>query len=358
MSTPIAINCSLSTNAFLATVGAGHIHHPEKEIAGKDAISHRRGVLVIPGLAFYRSGSSEVVGTMTTTARRDSIGHVTKAHVNLMTDTIIANLPLDGLRSVMRSVLTTDPLFTSAFEAHTRKYLQKATIPTPEEFFACNEELGWHTTPSFDQAQQLVRAGLGCGLVFESLQQIRLIVDQAADVSIDPASTGGQKLASRLISVDGDIVQAITAVQKALNEPTGQRGLTSAEQADIDSLYQSLLRCSDAWTRNNQEFFLDRSLSLVAEVSGQYHPPDSSVEDAPTSVTNGYDGSLIETFELSGVTLPRLFSGLWQLSSPSWGVASRAKIFQQFSTFVHKGYTAFDMADHYGDAEILFVCRP
>lgn len=292
---------------------------------------------------------------MAATAGRDSIGHVNKAHVNLMTDTVIANLPSDGLRSVMRSVLTTDPLFTSTFEEHTRRYLQKAAIPTPEELFVYIQGVGWHTTPSFDQAQQLVRAGLGCGLGFESLQQIRLIVDQAADVSIDPTSPAGQKLALRLISVDGDIVQAITAVQKALNDPTGQRGLTMAEQADIDSLYQSLLHCHDAWTRKDQEFFLDRSLGLVAELSGQYHPQDTSVDDTPPPVTNGHGGSAIETFEVSGVTLPRLFSGLWQLSSPSWGVASRAKIFQQFSIFVQKGYTAFDMADHYGDAEILFV---
>jgi aryl-alcohol dehydrogenase-like predicted oxidoreductase len=58
---------------------------------------------------------------------------------------------------------------------------------------------------------------------------------------------------------------------------------------------------------------------------------------------------------MAGIQLPRLFSGLWQLSSPAWGIAPRSKIMQQFSKHVESGLTAFDMADHYGDAEILFV---
>jgi hypothetical protein len=29
---------------------------------------------------------------------------------------------------------------------------------------------------------------------------------------------------------------------------------------------------------------------------------------------------------------------------------------EHFSNHVQRGFTAFDMADHYGDAEIIFVC--
>lgn len=31
---------------------------------------------------------------------------------------------------------------------------------------------------------------------------------------------------------------------------------------------------------------------------------------------------------------------------------------EQFSSYVRQGFTAFDMADHYGDAEIIFICPP
>ncbi|KAH9894998.1 Aldo/keto reductase [Cubamyces lactineus] len=61
-----------------------------------------------------------------------------------------------------------------------------------------------------------------------------------------------------------------------------------------------------------------------------------------------------ETFHLGGIALPRLFTGLWQLSSNSWGSAPAAKIRRQMANYAANGYTAFDMADHYGPAEILF----
>ncbi|KAI0823304.1 Aldo/keto reductase [Trametes gibbosa] len=62
----------------------------------------------------------------------------------------------------------------------------------------------------------------------------------------------------------------------------------------------------------------------------------------------------LETFQLGTFVLPRLFTGLWQLSSNSWGSAPAAKVRRQMGRYVENGYTAFDMADHYGPAEILF----
>ncbi|KAI1926895.1 hypothetical protein LOZ64_000025 [Ophidiomyces ophidiicola] len=62
-----------------------------------------------------------------------------------------------------------------------------------------------------------------------------------------------------------------------------------------------------------------------------------------------------ETFVLAGRAVPRLFVGLWQLSSPAWGSAPRSRILADFARYVDAGFTAFDMADHYGDAELLFM---
>ncbi|KAJ7113221.1 NADP-dependent oxidoreductase domain-containing protein [Mycena epipterygia] len=60
------------------------------------------------------------------------------------------------------------------------------------------------------------------------------------------------------------------------------------------------------------------------------------------------------TFQLGPFTAPRLFTGLWQLSSNAWGTAPVSKIRQAMGHHVDLGYTAFDMADHYGSAELIF----
>ncbi|RDB22077.1 Flagellar radial spoke protein 5 [Hypsizygus marmoreus] len=61
-----------------------------------------------------------------------------------------------------------------------------------------------------------------------------------------------------------------------------------------------------------------------------------------------------ETFRLGPFITPRLWTGLWQLSSNAWGSASVAKIRQGMARHVEQGYIAFGIADHYGSAEIIF----
>ncbi|OCH86359.1 Aldo/keto reductase [Obba rivulosa] len=61
-----------------------------------------------------------------------------------------------------------------------------------------------------------------------------------------------------------------------------------------------------------------------------------------------------ETFTLGPFLVPRLWTGLWQLSSNAWGSAAAPKIRRQMTRYAELGYTAFDMADHYGPAELLF----
>ncbi|KAG9126380.1 hypothetical protein FRC07_003655 [Ceratobasidium sp. 392] len=60
----------------------------------------------------------------------------------------------------------------------------------------------------------------------------------------------------------------------------------------------------------------------------------------------------IETTQLGPFIVPRVWTGLWQLSSPAWGTAPTGRIKREMMRHVKEGYTAF--ADHYGSAEILF----
>ncbi|KIJ30479.1 hypothetical protein M422DRAFT_36543 [Sphaerobolus stellatus SS14] len=62
----------------------------------------------------------------------------------------------------------------------------------------------------------------------------------------------------------------------------------------------------------------------------------------------------VETVQLGPLTIPRIFNGLWQLSSPAWGTAPVNKIRQEMRRYVDSGFVAFDMADHYGSAEQIF----
>ena len=51
--------------------------------------------------------------------------------------------------------------------------------------------------------------------------------------------------------------------------------------------------------------------------------------------------SRTEYFRLGERDLPRLFNGLWQLSSNSWGSAPVAKIRRHMATCADNGYVAF-----------------
>ncbi|KAI0691597.1 Aldo/keto reductase [Earliella scabrosa] len=61
----------------------------------------------------------------------------------------------------------------------------------------------------------------------------------------------------------------------------------------------------------------------------------------------------LDQFALAPATrLPRIWIGLWQLSSNAWGSAPARAVRDAMTTHLDKGYRAF--ADHYGPAEALF----
>ncbi|EME81277.1 uncharacterized protein MYCFIDRAFT_204250 [Pseudocercospora fijiensis CIRAD86] len=275
------------------------------------------------------------------------------AHVNLMIDTIIANLPEEGLRSVLRSMLAADPTITPTFEDRTRVYLEKSSSMDVEEKFFKSGKNHAEQTAEFHSAQQRLRCMLGCGMCYESIPLLTAIVQQASSLQQLPSC-----LEQALSAVDGDIVQAITAIQKTLLMPSGTRSLTGLEKTPILRLEKALCQCQDVCIASHQPFPFERGLtalqasSLSSEDSNASSPVNGthlihliSVPPLPASV---------ETFQLGDRSLPRLFSGLWQLSSPSWGTTSTHKIKKQFQRYAAQGFTAFDMADHYGDAEVIF----
>ncbi|KAL4951258.1 NADP-dependent oxidoreductase domain-containing protein [Aspergillus filifer] len=278
------------------------------------------------------------------------------AHVNMMTDTIIGNLPLDGLRAVMRGILTREPSCTAIFEEQTRAYLSDTASRFENlTLFAQPDDGSIQTTASFEDLRRRICCLVGCGLCYQAMPLLGEIVGQVARLTLESAEinlTRKKELIERIAAVDGDIVQALTAVQKTLLSPSGTRELTDEEAQPLQDLLQSLQACQSTWVSTGLPFPLERGFDATMQLLGLFHEKTSTATSDTLSETP--PGAIAETFTLNGVTLPRLFTGLWQLSSPAWGSASRTKMMEQFSSYVSRGFTAFDMADHYGDAEIIF----
>ncbi|CAE6481359.1 unnamed protein product [Rhizoctonia solani] len=61
-----------------------------------------------------------------------------------------------------------------------------------------------------------------------------------------------------------------------------------------------------------------------------------------------------EYTQLGPFKVPRIFNGLWQLSSNAWGVTDAERTREEMTRYADSGLYAFDMADQYGPAESIF----
>ncbi|KAJ4258235.1 hypothetical protein NW762_008384 [Fusarium torreyae] len=278
-------------------------------------------------------------------------GGANAAHVNMMTDTIIGNLPADGLRVVIRSLLASHPEITSTFEHETRKYLGQSIAKSSK---ADHDKFD---IKRLRHTQQIIRCMLGSGVPFEGITLLGKLVIRGAQLALVSRENDKGELGVFLASLDGDIVQAMTAVKKTLFVDVGARELSTEEQALIHHLLESLIHCENILQNTDIEFPYARGLITTSSILG-IAPPALSVSRHSLLNRTPLPPQARETFQLGDRILPRIFSGLWQMSSPAWGAAPISKIVEQFSTHVQSGFTAFDMADHYGDAEIIYLLMP
>ncbi|EMT71677.1 hypothetical protein FOC4_g10010191 [Fusarium odoratissimum] len=216
----------------------------------------------------------------------------------MMTDSVIANLPPDGLRVIIRSLLASHPDITTSFEDATRQYLAQAQTKSSKS------QLTTLDIDGLEKTQKIARCMLGSGQAFDGVSILDKLVVRGIQIALDSPETEKQRVDSLLASMDGDLVQAMTAVTKRLAVSSGARVFSSIEQNIVQRLLESLTQC--------QEMLKG---TFIAFPYGR---------------------------------------GLWQMSSPAWGSAQMSKIIEGFSTHVQNGFTAFDMADHYGDAEVLY----
>ena len=116
----------------------------------------------------------------------------------------------------------------------------------------------------------------------------------------------------------------------------------------MEKLLLALLTCKEHAEKSEREFLFERGLSRLQMFNGVSKPKSNF--HAPSSPNHVFvnKNSPLESVQLGKATVPRMFMGLWQFSSPAWGSASKSQIHAHFRKHVDCGFTAYGMeARHY-----------
>jgi hypothetical protein len=262
------------------------------------------------------------------------------AHVNMMTDTIIANMPAEGLRSVMRGMLGGDATITSNFHKLAAVYFENTRPITIPKLFH-DFDRSPKPTKSFGDIQSRYRCLMGCGDGFESMQLLTEVIRQIQGLTWDYSSEG-EEFMDILAVIDGDIVQAVTAVQKTLLTSSGMKSMESQDAKIVADLKGGLAACQASASMRGQVFAFDRGMSRLEKLIGGSSKKVISQSNGIHALNGFVSSNLpVESIQLGSVQVPRMFMGLWQFSSPAWGTASRTKINRHFRKHVDAGLVAY-----------------
>ncbi|KAI0468554.1 putative aryl-alcohol dehydrogenase [Xylaria cf. heliscus] len=290
-------------------------------------------------------------------------------HVNMMDDVLISNcklyqklatgriliavVPPEYLRSALRILIAEGAATQQPFVRHIR---QRLLDPKPElvpanVLFPQVDEL----TPECTRYLALTRCIFSTKMAELSLSYLSHFVSSLR--AARAGWTAGSGLHQALGGFAGDIVQAIQALKES-NPPKSED-----LESQLLKLYSSLQECRDyckGYEPQALDYPFQRSERQVADVLYLFYPHRST---RPTEdETKGESatrleisaGQATETFLLGPFQVPRLFNGFWQLSSPAWGAGSSDSQDSALSQLLRAGFTAADMADHYGDAELIY----
>lgn len=261
----------------------------------------------------------------------------------MMTDTIIANMPPDGLRTILRGLLGVDPKVTAKLNELAVNYLNATRPSSYPQLFECGQFP--EVTSTFDGFRNRYRCLMGCGLGFSSMEHLVEVIRQVQAMGLLEEKDIPESFMDILAIVDGDIVQSVTAVQKELLTTSGFRVISAQESQTIDNLRSLLIECKEQAEHLDQDFAFDRGLSRIrkqcGELSADLRRKNAVVYKNPS--TSDKKPNKIERVQLGKSLVPRIFMGLWQFSSPAWGTASTSKIHKDFRKHVDAGYTAYGM---------------
>ncbi|KAI1125299.1 putative aryl-alcohol dehydrogenase [Nemania abortiva] len=273
-------------------------------------------------------------------------------HVNMMDDVLITNLPPEHLRSALRILIAQGSTTQQPFVQHIRQRLLDSTpervparmlFPIPDVLTSgCLKHMAY------------TRCLFSSKMAQQSLPYIEYLVQSLLDA--EASWSVGSELHQFLTGVDGDIVQAVQALKESNPPKDGEL------ESQLVRLHSSLQKCRQYCEAFDSplDYPFQRSERQVADVLHIFYPSRSTLlesdktDDSSALLSDVSLGQAAETFALGPFEVPRLFNGFWQLSSPSWGAGSANSQEAALVQLLGAGFTAADMADHYGDAELVY----
>lgn len=243
----------------------------------------------------------------------ESLPSAKASHVNMMTDTVIANMPPEGLRVILRGLLGVDAKVTPTLTSIAVEYLNATSYTEePQLFYSqkCPVE-----APALLEFQQRYRCLMGCGMGFRSMKLLYQVICQVRAVVLLEGQDISEHLLDLLAIVDADVVQSVTAVQKELLTTSGMRKMTIDEIAIVRKVMEGLMDCKKQSATMGIEFAFKRGLSRIRKVEGipevnmlqqeELHEEPITVVYPPAPPPE----KAIEKFELGNLTVPRMFMG-------------------------------------------------
>ena len=134
---------------------------------------------------------------------------------------------------------------------------------------------------------------------------------------------------------------------QALTESTDR---SNHVKATMIMFIERLTDCRGYCLNNGSRLFpFKRAITQLIDTAHICFPDDPTVKalelpEYTTIINPRRCKKPIEKVELGTLEVPRLFFGLWQLSSPAWGSASQEDIVEGMNEMVSKGLVAADMA--------------
>ncbi|KAJ3760630.1 aldo/keto reductase [Lentinula raphanica] len=274
-------------------------------------------------------------------------------HVNMMDDVLISqrsSVPPDILKSSLRALVSQNSAAQKIFVEHVRVLL-KASLPayaSPSELFG--------DKPCYAQFLASIRCLFTSKMAIESFPYFTHFISSIplAHAQWHP----NDPLFSALKQACGDIVQAIQALKETRPKSTEEL------RERLLSLSNAISNCESYCLSNSLHFPFARAQLQVVDALQLIFPDAHLRQHHFNCVTNatgtmdvnvdGLTYDILEHIQLGPLKVPRILNGLWQLSSPAWGTASLDKQHTDFEQLIRAGFVATDMADHYGDAELVY----
>ncbi|KAK0431357.1 aldo-keto reductase [Armillaria borealis] len=267
-------------------------------------------------------------------------------HVNMMDDVLISQLPTPLLRSALRALVSQGSAAQKTFVEHVRARLRESTpaFPPARDLFKDQASSATYLSST--------RCLFSSKMVQDSLLHLAHFLRCIPEAKIRWNSNDALELT--LEKACGDIVQAVQALKESRPEPT----------LDLENLLRrlrsALTACQSYCYSNNLSYPFTRSLLQLEDVLALLYPSstfkhfNSAIDPRIDVSVDSSVAAKLEYFQLGPAKVPRLFNGLWQMSSPAWGSASSTKQNAALCELVRRGLVATDMADHYGDAELMY----